>query len=235
MQYYVIPPKRNAEFVAAMKRVLDTYHLPYDPKVPVIVMDEQPVQLFKETRTPIPATRHHAKRVDYEYDRAGVANIFMFAEPLGCWRRVAVRERKTKIDWAYEVRILLEKDYPNAKKVILVCDNLNVHSLGALYEAFEPEVVRSLARRLEIIPTPKHGSWLNIAENELNALTVQCVKGRRFDTIEELREEVLAWAQQCNDKQKGVIWQFNCKNARINHWFPITVVDFSFNPLLIID
>jgi hypothetical protein len=205
----VIPPKRNAEFVAFMERLLDLYHLPYNPKVPVIVMDEQPVQLFKETRTPIPATRHHAKRVDYEYDRAGVANIFMFAEPLGCWRRVAVRERKTKIDWAHEVRILLEEDYSHAEKVILVCDNLNTHSLGALYEAFEPEVAHSLARRLEIIPTPKHGSWLNIAENELSALTRQCVKGCRFATIEALRETVEAWMKQCNDKQKGVIWQFN--------------------------
>jgi len=211
----VIPPKQNAEFVAAMERVLDIYHLPYNPKVPVIVMDEQPVQLFKETRTPIPATRHHAKRVDYEYDRAGVASIFMFAEPLGCWRRVAVRPRKTKVDWAHEVRILLEKDYPQAQKVILVCDNLNVHTHGALYEAFEPALARSLVRRLEFVYTPKHGSWLNIAENELSALTRQCVKGCRFATIEELREAVEAWMEQCNDKQKGVLWQFSVENARI--------------------
>ena len=107
VQYYLIPPKRNAEFVARMEHVLDTYHLPYDPKVPVVCMDEQPVQLLKETRLAIPETRHHAKRVEYEYDRAGVASIFMFAEPLGCWRRVAVRERKTKIDWVHEIRILL--------------------------------------------------------------------------------------------------------------------------------
>jgi hypothetical protein len=211
----VIPPKRNAEFVAAMERVLDIYHLPYDSKFPVICMDEQPVQLLKETRTPIPATRNHAKRVDYEYERAGVASIFMFSEPLGGWRRASVRERKTKVDWAHEVRILLEEDYPNAEKVILVCDNLNTHSLGALYEAFEPALARSLARRLEIIPTPKHGSWLNIAENELSALTRQCVKGCRFATTEDLREAVEAWMKQCNDKQKGVIWQFNCEKARI--------------------
>ena len=211
----MIPPEQNAEFVAAMERVLDFYHLPYHSKVPVMVLDEQPVQLFKETRTPIPATRHHAKRVDYEYERAGVANIFMIAEPLGCWRRVAVRERKTKIDWAYEVRILLEEDYPQAEKVILVCDNLNTHSLGALYEAFEPAVAHSLAKRLEIIPTPKHGSWLNIAENELSALTRQCVKGCRFATIEALRKAVEAWMRMCNENQKGVIWQFNCEKARI--------------------
>jgi hypothetical protein len=198
-----------------MEAVLDIYRLPYDPKIPVIVMDEQPVQLFRETRTPIPATRNHARRVDYEYERAGVSNIFMFSCPLGCRLRVSVRERKTAIDGAHEVKILLEEDYPDAEKVRLVCDNLNVHSLGAFYEAFEPEVARSLARRLEIIPTPKHGSWLNIAENELSALTIQCVKGRRFATIEELRAEVEAWAEACNANQKGVDWQFTIENARV--------------------
>jgi hypothetical protein len=139
----------------------------------------------------------------------------MFSCPLGCWRRAAVRERKTAIDWALEVAVLLEEDYPDAEKIRLVCDNLNVHSLGALYETFDPERARSLARRLEIIPTPKHGSWLNIAENELSALTLQCVKGVRFATIEELTEAVNAWVRQCNDNQKGVQWQFTTENARI--------------------
>ena len=197
-----------------MENVLSTYHLPYNPEVPVIVMDEQPVQLFKETRTPIPATLHHAKRVDYEYDRAGVANIFMIAEPLSGWRRVEVREHKTKLDWAEEIRILLEKDFPQAKKIKLVCDNLNTHTMGAFYEKFERSLARSLVERLEIINTPKHGSWLNIAENELSALTRQCVKGVRFGTIEELRRAVQAWAALCNDKQKGVLWQFSIENAR---------------------
>jgi hypothetical protein len=214
VQYWVIPPEQNGEFVAAMENVLETYHLPHDPEVPVVVMDEQPVQLFKETRTPIPATRHHAKRVDYEYERAGVANIFMFAHPLGGWRRASVREKKTKNDWAHEVRILLEENFPDAKKVILVCDNLNTHTRGAFYETFESDVARPLVKRLEFCHTPKHGSWLNIAENELSALTIQCVKGRRFATIEELRKEVMAWAKQCNTKQKGVQWQFNIENAR---------------------
>jgi hypothetical protein len=198
-----------------MEAVLDMYALPYDPNIPVIVMDEQPVQLLKEVRVPMAATKNHARRIDYEYERAGVANIFMFSCPLGCWRRVSVRERKTAIDWAQEVRILLEEDYPDAEKIRLVCDNLNVHSLGALYETFDPIRARSLARRLEIIPTPKHGSWLNIAENELSALTVQCVKGRRFETIDELRAEVTAWARACNANQKGVQWQFTTENARI--------------------
>ena len=195
--------------------MLDIYGLPYNMEVPVIVMDEQPVQLFKETRTPIAATRNHARRVDYEYERAGVANIFMLAQPLGGWRRVAVREFKTKKDWAHEVRILLEEDFPDVKKITLVCDNLNTHSIGAFYDTFEPGIARSLARRLDIVPTPKHGSWWNIAENELSALTAQCVKGRRFATIEELREEVIVWANQCNTKQKGVDWQFTTDNARI--------------------
>ena len=198
-----------------MEAVLDIYGLPYKIEAPVIVMDEQPVQLFKETRTPIAATRNHARRVDDEYERAGVANIFMFAQPLGGWRRVAVREFKTKKDWAHEVRILLEEDFPDVKKITLVCDNLNTHSIGAFYDTFEPGMARSLARRLDSVPTPKHGSWLNIAENELGALTAQCVKGRRFGTIEELREEVMAWANQCNTKQKGVDWQFTTDYARI--------------------
>jgi hypothetical protein len=198
-----------------MEAVLDIYGLPHDPNVPVVAMDEQSKQLFKDVRKPIAATRRHAQRVDYEYERAGVANIFMFTDPLGCWRRVSVRERKTMIDWAHEVRILLEEDYPNAEKIRLVCDNLSTHSMGAFYETFDPSHARSLARRLEIVPTPKHGSWLNIAENELSALTVQCVRGRRFGTIEELRQEVMAWAMECNAHQKGVHWQFTTGDARI--------------------
>jgi hypothetical protein len=215
LQDWAIPPKQSGEFVAAMENVLETYHLPYDPKVPVIVMDEHPVQLFKEVRQPIAATRRHPRRVDYEYERAGVANIFMIAEPLRGWRRASVREKKTKVDWAYEIRTLLEEDFPNAKKVILVCDNLNTHTKGAFYETFEPEVARSLVKRLEFRHTPKHGSWLNVAENELSALTRQCVHGRRFETMEKLRDEVTAWATECNDKQKGVQWRFTLENARV--------------------
>jgi hypothetical protein len=198
-----------------MEAVLDIYGLPYDPNIPVVAMDEQPTQLFRNMRDPIAATRRHPRRVDYEYERAGVVNIFMFTDPLGCWRRVSVREYKTKIDWALEVGMLLEEDYPSVEKVRLVCDNLSVHSLGVFYETFEPSRARSLVRRLEVIPTPKHGSWLNIAENELSALTAQCVKGRRFGTIKELQEAVAAWADQCNAKQKGVDWQFTTDNARI--------------------
>lgn len=177
IQYWVIPPEADAEFVANMEEVLETYEKPYDPAIPVVCMDEQPVQLIKEVKTPIDATLEHARRVDYEYERAGTANIFMFAEPLAGWREVAVRERKTKIDWATEMARLLEGRYASCEKVILVSDNLNTHTKGAFYETFEPERARDLVRRIEFCHTPKHGSWLNIAENELSSLTRQCVAG----------------------------------------------------------
>jgi len=198
IEYWVIPPEADAEFVAHMEEVLDTYEKPYNPAVPVICMDEQPVQLLKEARPPIPATAQHAKRVDYEYERAGTATIFMFTEPLAGWREVSVRERKTKIDWATEVARLLEGRYAACEKVILVCDNLNTHTKGAFYEVFEPERARSLVRRIEFCYTPKHGSWLNIAENELSSLTRQCVSGRRFADVPTLREETSAWFTDVN-------------------------------------
>jgi len=177
-------------------------------------MDEQPVQLLKETRVPIPATKEHPRRVDYEYERAGVASIFMFCEPLAGWRQVTVRERRTKIDWAKEVEELLRTRYALADKVILVCDNLNTHTKGAFYDAFEPEKARALLRRLEFCHTPKHGSWLNIAENELSSMTRQCIKDRRFATSEAIRKETSAWHQHSNARQRGVVWQFKIEDAR---------------------
>ena len=211
----MIPPESDAEFVAHMESVLDTYALPYDPQVPVLCMDEQPMQLLKETRMPIVATKDHPKRVDYEYERAGTANLFLFCEPLAGWRQVTVRERRTKMDWAKEVAGLLRTKYKDAKKVILVCDNLSTHTMGAFYEAFPAEEARSMVERLEFRYTPKHGSWLNIAENELSALTRQCVGRRRFETIEELRAEAAAWSAATNAKQRGVDWQFRIDDARI--------------------
>ena len=198
-----------------MEQVLDTYARPYDPKFPVLCMDEQPIQLLNETRVPIAATKEHPRRVDYEYERAGVASIFMFCEPLAGWRQVTVRERRTKIDWAQEVEELLRTRYAAAEKVILVCDNLNTHTKGAFYEAFEPEVARAIVRRLDFRHTPKHGSWLNIAENELSSMTRQCVNGRRFGTADSLRSETSAWSRYGNDKQRGVDWQFQIDDARI--------------------
>ena len=215
MQYWVIPPEADAEFVAHMEDVLETYSQPYDPSVPVLCMDEQPVQLVKEVKQPIPASKNHPKRVDYEYERAGVVNVFMFAEPLSGWREVAIRPTKTKVDWALEVASLLEGRYAHCNKVRLVCDNLNTHTMGAFYEVFEPERARSIVRRIEFHYTPKHGSWLTIAENELSSMTRQCIHGRRIGDIETLRKETAAWASDVNETQRGVDWQFKVDDARI--------------------
>ena len=212
--YWVIPPAADGEFVADMEQVLETYAQPYEARYPVACMDEQPIQLLKETRVPVPATKDHPRRVDYEYDRAGTASIFMFCEPLSGWRQVTVRERRTKIDWAIEVEDLLRTRYAAAQKLILVCDNLNTHTRGAFYEAFEPEKARAIVRRLEFCHTPKHGSWLNIAENELSSMTRQCITGRRFAAIDLLRCQTAAWQAHSNARQRGVDWQFKVDDAR---------------------
>jgi len=214
IQYWVIPPEANSEFVACMEDVLETYATPYDAAFPVVCMDEQPVQLLKETRVPIAASKDHPRRADYEYERAGTACIFMFAEPLSGWREVSVRLHRTKVDWAIEMDALLRTRYADAKKVILVSDNLNTHTKGAFYEAFPPDQARAIVQRLEFRFTPKHGSWLNIAENELSAMTRQCLSGRRIPNIEMLREETDAWATSSNNKQRGVDWQFTIEDAR---------------------
>ncbi len=214
IQYWVIPPEVNSEFVAGMENVLETYAQPYDKQFPVLCMDEQPVQLLKETRVPIAATRKHARRVDYEYERAGTASIFMFTEPLSGWRMVKVREHRTKVDWALEMEELLRTRYASAERVILVCDNLNTHTMGAFYEAFPADQARELVCRLDFRFTPKHGSWLNISENELSSMTRQCLNGRRIGSIKQLREETKAWAVASNRKQRGVDWQFTVNDAR---------------------
>ena len=198
-----------------MEDVLEIYARPYDSRYPVLCMDEQPIQLLKETRTPIAATKKHPRRVDYEYERAGTASIFMFCEPLAGWRQVSVRERRTKVDWAQEMENLLRTRYQSAKKVTLVSDNLNTHTRGAFYETFEPTMARSLVKRLEFCHTPKHGSWLNIAENELSSMTRQCVTDRRFATVEELREQTTAWHEHSNTRQRTVDWQFKVDDARV--------------------
>ena len=210
----MIPPDADAEFVAGMEEVLDTYADPVDPAVPVMCMDEQPTQLLKETRTPIPATQDHPKRIDYEYERAGTASVFMFCEPKTGWRQVTVRPRRTKVDWACEVAALLRTRYAKAEKVILVCDNLNTHTKGAFYEAFDPATARDLVKRIEFRYTPKHGSWLNVAECELSAMTRQCLAHRRFGTIENLQSETAAWSTATNAKERGVDWQYRTTDAR---------------------
>jgi hypothetical protein len=215
IEYWVIPPEADGQFVASMEAVLDTYARPYDSKHPVLCMDEQPTQLLKETRVPVAATSKHPRRVDYEYERAGTASLFMFCEALSGWRQVSVRERRTKIDWAMEIESLLRTRYAEAERVILVCDNLNTHTAGAFYDTFPAAQAREIVRRLEFCHTPKHGSWLNIAENELSSMTRQCLKDRRFATIEQLREQTKAWQQHRNARQRGVEWQFRVDDARI--------------------
>jgi DDE superfamily endonuclease len=170
IEYWVIPPEADGEFVAHMEEVLETYARPYDPMRPVLCMDEQPVQLLKETRVPIPATRQHPQRVDYEYERAGTANIFMFAEPLAGWREVAVRETKTKVDWAVEMALLMEGRY--AERVTVVCDNLNTHTKGAFYESFPPARARQLVRRIEFCYTPAIPVQLTVTCPDPPLLTV---------------------------------------------------------------
>jgi len=209
----VIPPEQDGEYVARMEDVLAVYERPYDPSAPVICMDEQPVQLIEETREPIPAAAGRPVRVDYEYKRNGTANIFMFADPKAGRRKVSVTERRTKVDWAHEVRDLLDGTYAGVSKVTLVMDNLNTHTEGSLYEAFPPAEARRLAERLDIHYTPKHGSWLNIAENELSTLTKQCLS-RRIGTIEELREQVAAWEHDRNATTVRVNWRFTIDRAR---------------------
>lgn len=177
-------------------------------------MDEKSVQLLKETRASVSAAPGRAKRIDYEYERNGTANIFLFCEPLAGWRQTRVTERRTKPDWAYAVRELLDGRYAEATKVVLVVDNLNIHGIGSLYEAFPPAEARRLAQRLEIHYTPKHGSWLNMAENELSTLSRQCL-ARRIGSIEQMRIEVAAWDQTRNRDAVKINWRFSIEQARI--------------------
>lgn len=197
-----------------MEDVLDIYARPHNKSLPVVCMDEQPIQLIKDTRTPIAATKSHPIRADYEYERAGTASIFMFSEPLAGKRYVSVRARRTKIDWALEVDHLLQTRYAYAEKIILVCDNLNTHTRGAFYEAFPAEKACEIVKRIEFHYTPKHGSWLNVAECELSAMTSQCIKNRRFENMNLLIQETQAWAEKINKTQRGVNWQFNIEKAR---------------------
>jgi hypothetical protein len=214
IEYWVIPPEADAEFVANMEEVLEVYERPYDPDYPVVCMDEQPVQLLKETRVPIKATKNHARRVDYEYERNGTASIFMFAEPLAGYRQATARPQRTKVDWALEVGNLLDTRYADCEWITLVLDNLNTHTKGAFYEAFPAEQARAYIRRIEFCYTPKHGSWLNIAECELSCMTSQCLRGRRIGELEILQSEIGTWSDKTTAKQRGVDWQFKIDDAR---------------------
>ena len=214
IEYWVIPPDQDAEFVACREDVLATDEKAYDPQHPVLCMDEQPVQLLKETPVPIAATKPHGERVDYEDERNGTARIFMFAEPLSGFRQATAREHRTKADWAIEVAQLLDTRYGACAKVTLVCDNLHTHTKGAFYEAFPPERARAYVKRIEFCYTPKHGSWLNVAECELSCLSSQCLTDRRIGELLLLQSEIESWADKTNAKQRGVDWQFKIDDAR---------------------
>jgi len=197
-----------------MEDVLEVYHRPYNSRYPVVCMDESSKQLIGEVHDPIPAAPGHPVLVDDEYVRNGVAEIFLEVEPLGGKRHVKITERRTRIDWAVFIKEMLDKRYPDAEKVVLVMDNLNTHSTSSLYEAFPPQEARRLTERLEIHYTPKHGSWLNIAEIELSVLKSQCLD-RRIPEIELMGKEVSLWTSDRNNRQAKVNWQFTTNDARI--------------------
>jgi hypothetical protein len=209
----LIPPEHNGSFVANMEKVLDVYKRPYDPLHPVVCMDESPKQLIGEKRVPIPASKGQPEKHDYEYIRHGVCNIFIACEPLAGKRMVTITERKTKRDWAIFLEEIAEQ-YKEAETITLVMDNLNTHEPGSLYESFPPVKAKALWDRFEFVYTPKHGSWLNMAEIELNVLTGQCLN-RRIDNIEEVRKEASAWQEHRNNKNAKVNWHFTTENARI--------------------
>jgi hypothetical protein len=196
-----------------MERVLDVYKRPFDPLYPVVCMDESPKQLISETKVPIPASPGHVAKHDYEYRRCGVCNIFLASEPLAGKRIVKVTQRKTKVDWAsfiYEIAT----QYESAKKITLVMDNLNTHEAGSFYEVFPPDTAKALWERFEFVHTPKHGSWLNMAEIELSVLARQCLN-RRIADIETVEKEVAAWQKFRNNKIATVNWQFTTGDARV--------------------
>jgi hypothetical protein len=214
VERWVIPPDGDGEFVARMEDLLDLYAEPFSASKPVICVDEASKQLIGEVTKPLPPTRGHPKRVDYEYRREGTVNIFVFVQPRGGWRMVRVTERRTKIDWALAVRELLDVHFPKADIVRLVMDNLNTHSRGSLYEAFDPAEARRLSRRIEIHYTPKHASWLNVAENEIGVLSAQCLD-RRIEDPADLKREIDAWERERNKNGVEVIWKFTVEMARV--------------------
>lgn len=197
-----------------MEEILEIYKLPHDPNKPLVCMDETSKQLVKETRLPISAIPGHPARYDYEYERNGVCNIFMFYEPFGGKRYVSITDRRTKKDWAIQIKELLDIHYPNVERVVLVMDNLNTHKGASLYDKFPPAEARRLLNRLEFHYTPKHASWLNIAEIELRVLSGQCLN-RRIPDKQTLEKEVRAWQKQRNFLQAKVDWQFTTEDARI--------------------
>lgn len=225
-KYWCIPKQNDAAFVANMEDVLEIYHRPYCEEYPVICMDEKPIQLLGETRERIKAAPLHTdpetelpkpgycEKIDSEYIRCGTASIFMFTEPLRGWRHVTALQRRTKGDYAQMMKQIAEEYYPDSKKIIVVSDNLNTHNKAAFYEAFSPKTAFWLSQKFDMHYTPKHGSWLNIAETELSALSVQCLGNQRIDEIDHLNAIMEQWEKARNSKQIGVDWQFTTDDAR---------------------
>jgi hypothetical protein len=211
---WCIPPKSDAEFVCAMENVLAVYTRPYDENRPVVCFDEKSKQLVGEVCAPIPASPGRIECHDYEYVRNGTANVFMLVEPLRGWRQVDVTTRRTKRDFAKQVKELIDVHYPKAEKITLVMDNLNTHRLSCLYETFIPTEARRLIEKIEVVHTPKHGSWLNMAECELSVLEKQCL-GDRIGDETTLRERVHVWNQNRNSRSRTIDWQFRTADARI--------------------
>lgn len=222
VEEWCIPKNQSADFVACMEDVLDVYSCPYDEHNPVVCMDEKPLQLLGEVRKGRRKSNGTLIQ-DSEYVRNGTCSIFLFTEPLAGYRHAIALERRTKLDWAKQMKWLADEVYPNAKKIIMVCDNLNTHTKSSFYEAFQPAEALRLAKRFEFHYTPKHGSWLNIAEIELSALSKQCLGKRRIDNLEELNSELKQWHTDRNKKQKGVDWQFTSEDARgkLKHLYPL--------------
>jgi hypothetical protein len=198
-----------------MEDVLAVYNRTYNADYPVICMDEKPLQLLADARKSISASNGNPVRYDSEYVRNGTCSIFLFAEPLNGWRCANAQERRTKIDWAHRIKWLLNEQYPDVKKVVLVMDSLNTHNASSLYEAFEPQEAFALSQRLEIHYTPKHESWLDIAEIELSALGRQCLGGRSIDNLQDLNMELHAWFVNRNERQRGVDWKFTTEDAQV--------------------
>jgi transposase len=197
-----------------MEDVLEVYTRPYDPSRPQVCMDETSKQLLRDARPALPMGPGRPEREDYEYERGGVANVFMFMEPLAGRRWVDITEHRTKIDWAHQIKELVDERYPEAERIVLVMDNLNTHTPASLYEAFDPEEAKRIARKLEIHYTPKHGSWLNMAEIELSVLSRQCLE-RRVPDFDTLHSEALAWQKRRDDKGVRTDWRFSAEDARI--------------------
>ncbi len=221
---WCIPPKQNAEFAAHPEDVLSVYSRPYNEKYPVVCMDEKPYQLLPDEYSTIKMREtNHIRKTDCEYARKGTCSIFMFTEPLGAWREAHALPQRRAEDWAKQMKWLVDDVYPDVEKIVLVMDNLNTHKVSSFYKFFPPEEAFRLSQKLEIHYTPKHGSWLDIAEIELSALTLQCLDNKRISNIEDLDAMLKQWSNNRNSIQKGVSWQFKTDDARIklNHLYPI--------------